>query len=178
MDCFNETLNAFACYLDLYPDDDAAMLEALQDPTLMGDDDRWNASGTDDDVSLSDDVTSCVDVQADAGFAEACTAQPQIVQAFACGAKFDAVAECAYESWALEAGLDCDLDCDQVSRRRQLGVLDWGAAPLRAVDEATEHVAPGHTTKSARRRAGRAARTAADDESTEPQEREGRPGRF
>ena len=77
-----------------------------------------------DDVSLSDDVTSCVDVQADAGFAEACTAQPQIVQD-ACGAKFDAVAECAYESWALEAGLDCDLDCDQVSRRRKLGVLDW-----------------------------------------------------
>ena len=90
----------------------------------MGDDDRWNSSGTDDDVSLSDDVTSCVDVQADAGFAEACTAQPQIVQD-ACGAKFDAVAECAYESWALEAGLDCDLDCDQVSRRRKLGVLDW-----------------------------------------------------
>ena len=124
LDCFNETLNAFACYLDLYPDDDAAMLEALQDPTLMGDDDRWNSSGISDDVSLSDDVTSCVDVQADAGFAEACTAQPQIVQD-ACGAKFDAVAECAYESWALEAGLDCDLDCDQVSRRRKLGVLDW-----------------------------------------------------
>ena len=69
-------------------------------------------------------MTSCVDVQADAGFAEQCTAQPQIVQD-ACGAKFDAVAECAYESWALEAGLDCDLDCDQISRRRQLGVLDW-----------------------------------------------------
>ena len=124
LDCFNETLNAFACYLDLYPDDDAAMLEALQDPTLMGDDDRWNSSGISDDVSLSDDVASCADVQADAGFAEACTAQPQIVQD-ACGAKFDAVAECAYESWALEAGLDCDLDCDQISRRRKLGVLDW-----------------------------------------------------
>ena len=54
------------------------MLEALQDPTLMGDDDRWNHPGTDDDVSLADDVTSCVDVQADAGFAEACTAQPRI----------------------------------------------------------------------------------------------------
>merc|ERR1719389_616555 len=56
LDCFNETLTAFSCYMDLYPDDDAAILEALQDPTLMGDDDRWNSSGISDDVSLSDDV--------------------------------------------------------------------------------------------------------------------------
>ena len=157
MDCFNETLNAFACYLDLYPDDDAAMLEALQDPTLMGDDDRWNASGTDDDVSLSDDVTSCVDVQADAGFAEACTAQPQIVQD-ACGAKFDAVAECAYESWALEAGLDSDLDCDQVSPRRKLGVLDW-ARRLFTVTKRRPSTRPRPYDEKRRRRAGRAARS-------------------
>merc|ERR1719240_1548757 len=125
LECFNETLTAFSCYLDLYPDDDAAMLEALQDPTLMGDDDRWNASGTDDDVSLSDDVTSCIDVQADAGFAEACDAQPKIVQE-ACGDKFDAQAECIFNSWTTAMGLECDLDCALTREfRRKLGVLDW-----------------------------------------------------
>ena len=33
LDCFNETRRHFSCYMDLYPDDDAAMLEALQDPS-------------------------------------------------------------------------------------------------------------------------------------------------
>merc|ERR1719482_2368682 len=126
LDCFNETLNAFACYLDLYPDDDAAMLEALQDPTLMGDDDRWNASTFDDDVSLTE-IGTCVDVQADAGFAKACDAQPKIVQE-ACGAKFDAQAECVFNSWTAAMGLDCDLDCAltrDFRKKRKLGVLDW-----------------------------------------------------
>merc|ERR1719399_1902474 len=126
LDCFNETLTAFSCYMDLYPDDDAAMLEALQDPTLMGDDDRWNASGTDDDVSLTE-IGTCVDVQADAGFAKACDAQPKIVQE-ACGAKFDAQAECVFNSWTTAMGLDCDLDCAltrDFRKKRKLGVLDW-----------------------------------------------------
>ena len=126
LECFNETLTAFSCYLDLYPDDDAAMFEALQDPTLMGDDDRWNSSGISDDLSLTE-IGSCIDVQADAGFAEACGSQPQIVQE-ACGDKFDAQAECIFNSWTTAMGLDCDLDCAmtrEFRKKRKLGVLDW-----------------------------------------------------
>merc|ERR1719261_2160559 len=126
LECFNETLTAFSCYLDLYPDDDAAMFEALQDPTLMGDDDRWNSSGISDDLSLTE-IGSCIDVQADAGFAEACGSQPQIVQE-ACGDKFDAQAECIFNSWTTAMGLECDLDCAmtrEFRKKRKLGVLDW-----------------------------------------------------
>ena len=47
-------------------------------------------------------MTSCIDVQADAGFAKACDAQPKIVQE-ACGAKFDAQAECIFNSWTTAA---------------------------------------------------------------------------
>ena len=87
-----------------------------------------------------------------------------------CGDKFDAVAECAYESWALEAGLDCDLDCDQVSRRRKLGVLSrTGRGALLVPSEAT-----GTPPWAIRRKARDAVLdvlrgAAADDESTEPQ---------
>merc|ERR1719240_1010058 len=144
LECFNETLTAFSCYMDLYPDDDAAMLEALQDPTLMGDDDRWNASTFDDDVSLTE-IGTCVDVQADAGFAKACDAQPKIVQE-ACGAKFDAQAECVFNSWTTAMGLDCDLDCAltrDFRKKRKLGVLDWARRLFAPSSTTPATISPG-----------------------------------
>ena len=92
LECFNETLTAFSCYLDLYPDDDAAMFEALQDPTLMGDDDRWNSSGY--FGRLEPDRNRIVHRRPGGRGLRRGVRFPAADRAKACGDKFDAQAEC------------------------------------------------------------------------------------